>query len=125
MIEMQSFLRKLPEQAARIAALFHYFDRKDDIFFSNSEAIDGQAVRGAIRLCDWFMHEYKGRFTEDGSARRKEVESVADVVHEKIVANHHQAISRGLWSAPPVVDKNGQVSKVQAGRLFSWDGNRN
>ncbi|KIX33672.1 hypothetical protein SY87_33310 [Burkholderia pseudomallei] len=73
--EMEGFVRKLPEQAARIAALFHYFEmypvRKSADSASATDAYGRPALRGkereipietvqaAIRLCDWYMAEFR------------------------------------------------------------------
>jgi hypothetical protein len=121
MVEMQPFVRKLPEQAARIAALFHYVDQQDTVFWTDSEYIGGQALRGAIRLCDWFMHSYKSYFTDDGSARREEIQRVADILAEKLVDSYQKANAIGRWVQKPTVNRDGRLSKVQAGGLFSWD----
>lgn len=75
--DMVGFVRKLPEQAARIAALFHYFseypicapesNRESNEAGSSSLAenpasskqeISERTVRSAIRLCDWYMSEH-------------------------------------------------------------------
>jgi hypothetical protein len=121
MIEMQPFVRKLPEQVARIAALFHYLDQQGTVFWADSESIGGQALRGAIRLGDWFMHSYKSHFTDDGSARRQQVQRVADIVSEKLMTNYETAHSIGRWAQRPTVSKDWRISKVQPGGLFSWD----
>ena len=121
MVEMQPFVRKLPEQAARIAALFHYVDQHDTVFWADSEPISGQALRGAIRLCDWFMHSYKSYFTDDGSAHREEVQRVADIVAEKLMDSYQKANTFGRWGQKPTVNKDWRLSKVQPGALFSWD----
>ncbi|WP_322027112.1 DUF3987 domain-containing protein [Burkholderia sp. BCC1977] len=68
--EMAGFVRKLPEQAARVAALFHYFEhypittihRVDQstgrVTLANNE-IPMETVRAAIGLCDWYMAEFR------------------------------------------------------------------
>ncbi|WP_434662623.1 DUF3987 domain-containing protein [Paraburkholderia sp. A3BS-1L] len=73
--EMEGFVRKLPEQAARIAALFHYFEmhpvRNSADSGSATDAYGRPALKGkerdipietvqaAIRLCDWYMAEFR------------------------------------------------------------------
>lgn len=68
--KMGGFVLKLPEQAARIAALFHYFSCH---VISDAKRTKGRAVeacaanheislntmRAAIRLCDWYMAEFQ------------------------------------------------------------------
>ena len=53
---IESFLRKLAQQASRIAALFHYFE-------GESGDISSKAMRSAISLCEWYAHEYVRIFT--------------------------------------------------------------
>lgn len=57
--EMEGFVRKLPEQAARVAALFHYFEK-----FPLDEKLVGiplETVKSAVRLCDWYLGEFQKR----------------------------------------------------------------
>lgn len=68
--KMGGFVLKLPEQAARIAALFHYFccypitekkqikDRAGEVCVESRE-ITLDTMRAAIRICDWYMAEFK------------------------------------------------------------------
>jgi len=67
---MEGFVRKLPEQAARIAGLFHYFkhypittvekiDSSTGIVTPLNDEIPEETMRAAIRLCDWYMAEFK------------------------------------------------------------------
>lgn len=68
--EMEGFVRKLPEQAARIAALFHYFERypiettsrldhsTGFLSVANNE-IPLETIHAAIELCDWYMAEFR------------------------------------------------------------------
>lgn len=68
--KMGGFVLKLPEQAARIAALFHYFScysiaENKQIKGREGEACVGSrdisldTMRAAIRLCDWYMAEFQ------------------------------------------------------------------
>lgn len=53
---MKSFFRKIGQQAARIAALFHYFD-------GASGDIPAATMKGAISVCEWYLWEYIRIFT--------------------------------------------------------------
>ncbi|MEB0030193.1 DUF3987 domain-containing protein [Undibacterium sp. RTI2.1] len=48
--DLKSFFRKIGQQAARLAALFHYFD-------GAVGDISSDAMRGAIALCEWYLWE--------------------------------------------------------------------
>jgi Protein of unknown function (DUF3987) len=68
--EMEGFVLKLPEQAARIAGLFHYFehypvataskmDHSTGLVTPSNDEIPVATMRAAIRLCDWYMAEFR------------------------------------------------------------------
>lgn len=68
--EMAGFVRKLPEQAARLAALFHYFehypitttydvDKSTGFGTPPNNEIPVETVRAAVELCDWYMAEFR------------------------------------------------------------------
>ena len=54
--DLKSFFRKIGQHAARLAALFHYFD-------GATGDISSKAMKGAIALCEWYLWEYKRIFT--------------------------------------------------------------
>jgi len=54
---IKSFFRKLAEQAARIAGLFHYFDGEPG-------DVSAEAMKSAIALCEWYAHEFFRIFSE-------------------------------------------------------------
>ncbi|VVE15671.1 DUF3987 domain-containing protein [Pandoraea soli] len=74
--KMGGFVLKLPEQAARIAALFHYFscypiaEKKraqyhDEDLCAASREIPLDTMRAATRLCDWYMAEFQKNVLTD------------------------------------------------------------
>lgn len=115
---MVGFVKKLPEQAARLAALFHYFERyqipdPDQIEDEGDEDDMGntrqgperivleiplQAMRSAIRLCDWYMLEHQRLFVHPGTYG---VKSKAIENHQPSYADKVQAYAERLhaWVA--------------------------
>ncbi|MPV71512.1 DUF3987 domain-containing protein [Burkholderia sp. BE17] len=110
--EMEGFVRKLPEQAARLAALFHYFEhypisttyQLDEATGrgtpSNNE-IPVETVRAAVRLCDWYMaefhklvvsHELPEEFTS--WAYSTQVRTNADRIYRTIQRNYRKYEAR-------------------------------
>ncbi|MWA27783.1 DUF3987 domain-containing protein [Burkholderia pseudomallei] len=115
LLEIKGFMRKLPEQAARIAALFHYFE-------GYSGAISESTIASAIGLCDWYMSSYYNRFCLAGRSRSQHVEKIADDLMRQL-KKHFDAQDRSgtIFSSkvePPSVDKNGRVRGVNSGRKF-------
>ncbi|WP_186079811.1 DUF3987 domain-containing protein [Burkholderia gladioli] len=115
LLEIKGFMRKLPEQAARIAALFHYFE-------GYSGAISESTISSAIRLCDWYMSSYYNRFCLAGRSRSQHVEKVADDLMRQL-KKHFDVRDRSetIFSSrvePPSVDKNGRIRGVNSGRKF-------
>lgn len=119
--EIGPFVRKLPEQAARIAALFQYFDN-----FHRAHqpwewsVISLSTMRKAIQLCDWFMYAYRMRFGDDGEARKKKILNIADTVLAKLESKFNEKCRIGKMVNPPRVHSYGEISGVVAGELFGW-----
>lgn len=121
--EISGFVRKLPEQAARIAALFQCVEGYGDIWSPAwSGPIDERTMRKAVQLCDWFMHSYRAGFSEDGEARKKKVESIAEKVLGKIRDKYEEKKTLGQYAHPPEFDRNYRVKGVEPGAFFTWNG---
>jgi len=54
--DISDFATKISENVARLAALFHYFDGK-------TGAIGVETIKQAIRICAWYMCEFKRLFS--------------------------------------------------------------
>ncbi|MDM8359636.1 MULTISPECIES: DUF3987 domain-containing protein [Pandoraea] len=124
--EIGPFVRKLPEQAARIAALFQHFENFGIVYpLWCREVIDLSTMRKAIQLCDWFMHTYRVRFTDNGEARKKKVQTIADKILAKLESKFDEKLRMRQFGHPPRVHRYGEISDVSAGDLFSWQTGRN
>jgi hypothetical protein len=120
--EIAGFVKKLPEQAARIAALFYYFERHDSLWPEAKLAIDWLTMRKAAQLCDWFMHTHRAAFSIDGEARKKKVQAIADTVLKKIADKFNEKQRQSLpLSIPPYIDNSLRIRNVDSGALFTWN----
>ncbi|WP_181969805.1 DUF3987 domain-containing protein [Paraburkholderia sp. DHOC27] len=96
---IKSFFRKLGEQAARVAGLFHYFS-------GQTGDVSPEAMKSAIELCEWYAHEFARVFsTFAPSELQMQSESA-----EKLFAWLQQA------SANPV-----KYSKIKMGQYSERD----
>ena len=122
MTEISGFVRKLPEQAARIAALFQCLEFYGDAWEAERvPSISERAMRNAVQLCDWFMHSYRARFSQDGEARKKKVQSIADIVLKKLADKYEEKTRLNRASPPPRIDKSYRIGNVDPGALFTWN----
>nr|WP_254616525.1 DUF3987 domain-containing protein [Burkholderia metallica] len=96
---IKSFFRKLAEQAARIAGLFHYFDGKPG-------DVSAEAMKSAIALCEWYAHEFFRIFSEFAPSQQQMENEVA----QKLLAWLQEAF------ANPV-----RYSKLRAGQYSERD----
>lgn len=124
--EIGAFIKKLPEQAARIAALFQYFENfhATNPFWSWA-VIDLPTMRKAVQLCDWFMHAHRMAFTDNGEARKKKVQAAASTILAKLESKYDEKIRMGRLDFPPHVHRYGEISGVKAGEMFNWPMGRN
>lgn len=67
--KVEGFATKLPEQAARIAALFHHFAELHKLRDANNPELQNEiqidTVRDAIRICEWYLLEFRKLVVED------------------------------------------------------------
>lgn len=117
--EIKGFMRKLPEQAARIAALFHYFE-------GYSGDISEKTIMSTINLCDWYMSSYFNRFCLAGRSRMEKIEKIADNLMRQLESHFDtQDRSRTIfWPKveAPTVDKNDRIRGVRSGQIFEVGG---
>lgn len=68
--DLKSFFRKIGQQAARLAALFHYFE-------GATGDISSDAMKGAINLCEWYLWECIRIFTPYAPSQQQQDAEVA------------------------------------------------
>lgn len=90
------FLRKLAQQASRIAALFHYFEGK-------SGDISSETMKNAIALCEWYAFEYVRVFSPYApSQQQKDAEAAQKLLDwlQKAFSNWGQypKLTRGRYT---------------------------
>ena len=137
--EMEGFVRKLPEQAARIAALFHYFehypirtidalDQSTGTCVSSNHEISLDTIRSAVRLCDWYMAEFRNlviarHLPEPFSSwvYSTQVRTNADKIYSTIQKNYRELqAEQGRWCVRMpyrVIQNNNRTIKDRGGIL--------
>jgi hypothetical protein len=73
--ELKSFFRKIVQQATRIAAIFHYFCRRNG-------DISGESMQSAIGLCEWYMDEFIRIFANHAPSPQQMAEAAAQELLE-------------------------------------------
>lgn len=96
---IKSFFRKLGEQAARLAGLFHYFS-------GETGDVSAEAMKAAIALCEWYAFEFDRVFSSFAPSQLHLQNEGAD----KLLAWLQQAAANPM-----------RYSKIRAGRYTERD----
>ncbi|WP_162175022.1 DUF3987 domain-containing protein [Paraburkholderia mimosarum] len=93
---VKSFFRKLGEHAARLAALFHYFDGQPG-------DVSPEAMARAIVLCEWYVDEFMRMFTRFAPSEQQQHSEAAQKLLEWLQDAYANAwkyskLTRGRYS---------------------------
>lgn len=120
--EIKDFAAKFSENVARLAALFHFFERTvGDISLDTTNR--------AIQICSWYMNEFKRLFGDGGAISADSTDAAQlECWLRTAVAGHgmdHVSKTRILQYAPPSLRKVGRLdpalSRLMAeGKIRIW-----
>lgn len=96
---IKSFFRKLGEQAARLAGLFHYFS-------GATGDVSPEAMKAAITLCEWYAYEFERVFASFAPSQLQ----IQNEAAEKLFAWLQQAAANPM-----------KYSKIKMGRYSERD----
>ncbi|MFV8603972.1 DUF3987 domain-containing protein [Ralstonia pseudosolanacearum] len=78
----REFVSRYAEHAARIAALFHYFEREGE-----SGEIQPDSINRALDVCDWYLGQYAHAFNPEVSIARDAERLLQDIIRRLTMEN--------------------------------------